>query len=149
MVFGAVVFLTLILDQAVKFFVVEQMRLHESIPVIPNIFHITYMKNPGGAFGLLPHQTSFFIIVTILLVVFIFFCYRYLPQRYTLLRIGLAFQMGGAFGNLVDRLRIGYVIDFFDFRVWPIFNIADMVIVIGALMIIYDLRSKWQDEEVG
>ena len=132
----------LLMDQGTKFFVTREMQLQESIPVIPNIFQITYILNPGAAFGLFAYQTFFFIIVTLILIVVILYFYRRIPNGYRLLKLGLSFQLGGATGNLLDRLRNGYVVDFLDFRVWPVFNVADMAVVIGMFLIIYELWKR-------
>ncbi len=139
MVFYFIVFSVLILDQVSKIFVVSRMEMFESIPVINNIFHITLLPNYGAAFGILPHQRGFFIGATLLVIVVIIFYIRQVPPQYKYLRLGLALQLGGAIGNLVDRIRLGYVIDFFDFRIWPVFNIADMAIVIGVCLLAIDL----------
>jgi signal peptidase II len=115
------------------------MVLYESIPVIPNIFHLTYIENPGAAFGLLANQRIFFIVITIIILIAVIYFYRQLKPGQILLKIALGMVVGGAIGNLIDRLRIGMVTDFFDFRIWPVFNIADSAIVIGMIYISYQL----------
>jgi signal peptidase II len=115
------------------------MVLYESIPVIPNIFHLTYIENPGAAFGLLANQRIFFIVITIIILIAVIYFYRQLKPGQILLKIALGMVVGGAIGNLIDRLRIGTVTDFFDFRIWPVFNIADSAIVIGMIYISYQL----------
>ena len=110
----------------------------ESIPIVKQVFHLTYILNPGAAFGFLAYQTNLFIIVTAGLVLGVLLFYRSLPLERVLVRYGLALVVGGALGNLVDRLRFGKVVDFLDFRVWPVFNLADSAIVIGACLLILD-----------
>jgi signal peptidase II len=140
-----IVLVTLLLDQFSKYIVTSSMLLGESLPVIPPVFYLTYILNPGAAFGLLANQTTFFIILSLLVIVAVLAVYRYLPKEKTLLRLALGLVVGGALGNLIDRVRLERVIDFLDFRVWPIFNLADTAIVIGAFFIIIDL---WRSDKV-
>ena len=91
--------------------------------MIPEIFHLTYVRNPGAAFGLFANKTPFFIAISLLVIFLIIFGGSLLETRYFLLRLALALQLGGALGNFSDRLRTGYVIDFLDFRFWLVFNL--------------------------
>jgi signal peptidase II len=102
-------------------------------------FRITHATNSGAAFGIFPNQGSFFILVAVVVVIAIVLYYRHLPTGDWLLRLSLGLQLGGAIGNLVDRLRFGYVIDFVDVGFWPIFNVADASITIGVILIAYCL----------
>ncbi len=121
------------LDQVSKFLVVNMMETGQSIPVIRNFLYLTYVRNPGAAFGMFPYRTVFLIVIAVVVMLFIVYYYRTLPGGFGLLRIGLALQLGGALGNLIDRLRSSYVIDFIDFRIFPpVFNLADTAIVIGV-----------------
>ncbi len=138
--------LIILIDQLTKLLVVNTMSQNESIPVINNIFHITYVHNFGAAFGLLAHRTGFFILVTVVVLLFILTFLRYLPKEQKLLRAALVLQLGGASGNLIDRVRVGYVIDFFDFRVWPVFNVADIAIVFGIGLLILDLARNAREK---
>ncbi|MCX7780362.1 MAG: signal peptidase II [Negativicutes bacterium] len=128
-----------ILDQATKYYIQQTMFLGMSVPVINNIFHITYILNPGAAFGIMEHKTAFFVIIAILLLAGIVYIFPRIPPECTLLRLGTGLMAGGAVGNVIDRVRTGYVVDFFDFRIWPVFNIADISIVIGVAFIIYTM----------
>ena len=124
---------TIILDQFSKNIVANQMTLYQSIPVINNFFHITYVENPGAAFGILAYQTWFFLIITSLVVIVLGYYLFTLKRDQLLLKIAFALQIGGAIGNFIDRFRTGYVVDFIDFKVWaPVFNIADVAIVVGV-----------------
>lgn len=134
----------LVLDQIVKAIVVKNMVLYQSIPVIKGFFHLTYVLNPGAAFSILRNQTTFFIIITILVVVFIVFYIPKIPKNNYFMLIGFGSVVGGALGNLLDRIRLAKVIDYLDFRFWPVFNIADMGIVIGAGLL---LIGFWQEEK--
>jgi len=136
--FFLIIALVLLLDQGSKAAVQMWMYQGESIPIVKQVFHLTYILNPGAAFGFLAYQTNLFIIVTAGLVLGVLLFYRSLPLERVLVRYGLALVVGGALGNLVDRLRFGKVVDFLDFRVWPVFNLADSAIVIGACLLILD-----------
>jgi len=135
----------LLWDQASKLYIVQTMEPGMSISVLENIFYITYVKNYGAAFGILQHQTGLFIAIAILLVLAVLYYYPRLPTGYRWLRIGIGLQIGGALGNMLDRMHNGYVIDFFDFRVWPVFNIADMAIVIGVGLLLWEILHMPED----
>ena len=138
-----------VLDQLVKVYIQNHMTVGMSIPVIDDIFHITYVLNPGAAFSILEHRTGFFIGVAVILFAAVLYFYPRIPKEYRLLRLGIGLQVGGAAGNLIDRMRTGYVVDFLDFRIWPVFNIADMAIVGGVGLILYSLLylQDKKDEE--
>lgn len=137
--FFFVIAATFLVDQGAKAAVRMLMYQGESIPVAPPVFYLTYIMNPGAAFGLLANQTYLFVSVTVLLVAGVLVGYRKLPPDRPLLYYGLSLVVGGALGNLVDRLRFGQVVDYLDFRVWPVFNLADTAIVIGAGLLILEL----------
>lgn len=125
----------LILDQITKYLAQTYLMEVGSIPLILDVFHLTYVENTGAAFSLLTGKISFFIIITALALAVSLYVYFRVDQKWVLLRFGLALVMGGALGNLLDRMRHGYVVDFFDFRVFPVFNVADSAIVLGAVLI--------------
>lgn len=136
-----------IIDQLSKFYIQTHMTIGMSMPVIQDIFHITYILNPGAAFGLFEHQTSFFVIIAICMVIAVIYFYPRIPRQYRLLNLGTGLMVGGAVGNVIDRIKTGYVVDFFDFRIWPIFNIADIGIVCGVGCIIFTIM--YLDKEDG
>lgn len=106
------------------------------------------MKNPGAAFGLLPNHQLIFLVMTFVVVIFIIFYHRRLRSHERVVKFALGLELGGAMGNLVDRLFFGQVTDFLDFRVWPVFNIADIAIVVGLLVLgwaVYSARSQEDD----
>jgi signal peptidase II len=138
--------LALVADQVSKYIIYTNMMPGESIPVFPPVFYITYVLNPGAAFGMLAHRTNFFILVSFLVIIGVMAGYRYLPRERTWIHNALGLVVGGALGNLVDRIRLGRVVDFLDFRVWPVFNLADTAIVIGALLLIIDV---WRSDKEG
>lgn len=133
-------FLIIILDQYTKHVVRQVIPLGTSwnpIPWLDPIVTLTHVRNMGAAFGLFPGLGTFFILVALIVIVSIVIYCHQLGEASLLLRIALGLQLGGATGNLVDRLTLGYVTDFVDFRVWPVFNIADSAIVVGTALLAY------------
>ena len=131
-----------IADQLLKKLFSGTMQLGESIPVLPGIFHLTYIQNPGAAFGLFENQTLFFIVIAAFLLAFLAFAYKELAAQGVWVRFGMSLLAGGAVGNLLDRVRFGAVIDYLDFRIWPIFNLADIGICLGAALIVWGLLRE-------
>ena len=135
----AVVIGILAADRFTKIFFSQILSVGESIPVIRNIFHFTLVHNTGIAFGLFKNQGVVFVIIPIIAIIFIAFNIYYHQHNTQVSRayiIGFALILGGAIGNLVDRILFGYVIDFIDLRIWPVFNVADSAITIGTLIIL-------------
>ena len=128
-----------ILDQFSKYIVVENMALGESIPIIEEVFHLTYILNPGAAFGMFAHKRLNFIAIAVIVIGIIIWARREILASPWEVKAGCGLFLGGAIGNLIDRARQGLVIDFFDFRIWPVFNIADIAICIGVGLIIWNL----------
>ena len=121
------------------------------VPMVGDYLRLTYVENRGAAFGLLQDQTAFFVFVGILVIGVIAASYRYLPRSGFRLHLALGLQLGGAIGNLVDRIRQGYVVDFVDFGYhanwWPVFNVADSAIVIGVALLALNALSPGPSEE--
>lgn len=134
-------------DRLTKVIVPRFMDLHESIPVIPGLFNLTYVKNTGGAFGILsswnnPMRRVFFVIASLAAILLLGYLYRQaVAGSARLLRISLAFIGAGAVGNLYDRAVSGQVVDFLDLYLrtwhWPAFNVADSAICVGAFLLAY------------
>ena len=123
-------------DQLTKSVVQQEMALHESIPVIPGFFHITYILNKGAAFGILEHQQWLFLIIALMLFLLYGIFRKKMPN--TPVVCGAAgLLLGGALGNAIDRTFAGAVTDFFDFRIWPVFNVADIGIVVGVALLLW------------
>jgi len=146
----------LVLDQATKAVVASRMTLFSTQPVVPGLFHITLVRNRGALFGLFqdlpdPYRGTLFTVVPVLaIILMLVFQYRTTLQD-TATQAGLALILGGAFGNLVDRLRLGYVIDFLDVFLgehhWPAFNVADSCISIGVALLLFDLLARgWHSQ---
>ncbi|MDD5686413.1 MAG: signal peptidase II [Elusimicrobia bacterium] len=133
----------LLVDQLTKYFIVRNFYLGESLPVINNIFHITYITNTGTAFGLLQNYGNIlliFAIVAIIIITISIYKQKGIPKTGLM---AFSVILGGAFGNLTDRLFRGSIVDFLDFRIWPVFNVADSSISIGiAILIIHSLFAK-------
>lgn len=140
-----------IADQLSKLAVASSLQLHETIPVIPGVFHITYVQNPGAAFGLFAYQRPLFIAVAALMIALAVFYRKRIQQESRLFQWAVTIGIAGALGNLIDRLRTGYVVDFFDFRMFPVFNIADIAITTGVILLIwttlFDTSKDRQIEE--
>ncbi|MGI6406799.1 MAG: signal peptidase II [Syntrophaceticus sp.] len=141
-IFLFTVFMALLIDQFTKGMIVNQMEPGESVPVISQIFHITYVRNPGGAFGILAHKTEIFVVMAVLFIILVSILPIYFPGRNLKMSCALGILTGGVMGNLLDRLRTGYVVDFLDFMVWPIFNAADICIFTGAIFLFVFIMKK-------
>ncbi len=139
---AAVAIALIVFDQMAKYLVSTTMALGSSIPVLPGLFHITYIQNPGAAFGILANQRWVFIAAGVAILLLSAWFYPRLRRESVWVRYGGALLLGGAVGNLIDRIWLGQVIDFFDFRIWPVFNIADIGIVIGVGCILYELLLR-------
>lgn len=148
--------ITVLLDQATKLQIMQSMRLHESIPVIPDFFSITYIRNPGAAFGLLASSSNgfrlaFFGLTSLFALVLLgTILYRLKPDDWSG-QLSVAAVFGGAIGNLLDRVRFGEVIDFLDVYVgtyhWPAFNVADTAISLGVCFLAFHLAFDKHEPE--
>jgi signal peptidase II len=134
-------------DQVSKYYVEKLILPGRSIPIVQNLFQLTLVQNPGVAFGLFRRSGPFlFIIVSILFIALFFFFLKGLSRKGLLWRLGLGLILGGALGNLIDRLRWGYVVDFLDFSLrghhWPAFNFSDLGIITGVAILCYKMLKK-------
>jgi signal peptidase II len=143
-----VALLAILADQVSKAYVVAHLALNNSwmpLDVIEPLFRFTHVHNTGVAFGMFQGGGVAFMVIPIIVSAVIVFYYRELPAQAWLVRLALGLQMGGALGNLIDRLRQGYVVDFFNVEYWPVFNVADSCIVIGVVLLAFEiLREEWQ-----
>ncbi len=128
---AAIVFL---LDQLTKFLVRAYLPFGYSFP-FDGFFRITHVHNTGSAFGILQGQNTPLIFVSVIGILVLALIYRSQPRPTNLLRLSLGLQIGGALGNLLDRLRLGWVTDFIDVGAWPVFNLADASIVTGLVLL--------------
>jgi signal peptidase II len=143
--------LSLPLDQLTKLWVSRSLTYADQLPVVEDFFYITHVRNPGAAFSLLadspePFRRIFFVVVTLLAIALIFSFYRRLAPGDRLAALALGLVLGGAVGNLLDRLRLGEVVDYLHFRLWsgyswPDFNLADSFIVVGVTLLVLELLA--------
>ena len=130
------------LDQISKAIVMRCMVPGESIPILQDIFHWTYVLNPGAAFGILSNQRMFLLVTGAALIMVTAYFYPLLKKSDACLRLGATAILSGAVSNLIDRIQTGCVVDFFDFRIWPVFNVADIAIVLGVSFMIYAILFR-------
>lgn len=134
--------LVVVADRVTKYLVVTNMTEGQSLPVVEGIFHWTYVLNPGAAFGMMAHNRILFLAVGAAVVAAVWYFRRDILAEGPLVRSGAALFLGGALGNLWDRAQTGLVVDFFDFRVWPVFNVADIAICVGAALVVLGIFRK-------
>lgn len=134
--------LVVVADRVTKYLVVTNMTEGQSLPVVEGIFHWTYVLNPGAAFGMMAHNRILFLAVGAAVVAAVWYFRRDILAEGPLVRSGAALFLGGALGNLWDRVQTGLVVDFFDFRVWPVFNVADIAICVGAALVVLEIFRK-------
>lgn len=141
MYYFLIIIAVVILDQIIKKAVVAAMALYESIPVIQEVFHITYIHNKGAAFSIMEGQINVLILLPLAMIIAaVIFMLIMRKKGHPLLMISVALIAGGGIGNLVDRIALGYVVDYLDFRVFPIFNLADIAVCVGCgLLVLYVL----------
>jgi signal peptidase II len=140
----------LLLDRITKHLVVENLAVGEMwnpIAFLKPFITITHVSNTGAAFGLFRDYGLIFAIVALVVVVGILAFYRYLPAGKLWLRISLGLQLGGALGNLLDRVLLGSVVDFIDIKFWPVWNVADMAIVSGVALLAFQLLFVEREDE--
>ncbi|MGA1863230.1 signal peptidase II [Deferribacter thermophilus] len=140
-------FIIIILDQYTKYLIKTNFEQYEVKPIIKGFFNLTYILNPGAAFGFLAtlnesYRQIFFVIITIIAIFIVI--YLFVKENKSFLRkLSYALILGGAFGNFIDRLFIGKVVDFLDFYVgnyhWPAFNVADSAISVGIFFLLLDI----------
>jgi signal peptidase II len=131
------------LDQATKAIVRSSLDRGESWPDPDSLLRIRYVTNTGAAFGILEDQTFFLIIMAFIGLAAIYLYYRYPPFEHGIVPIAIGMMLGGAAGNLIDRIRVGRVTDFVDFRFWPAFNVADSSISIGIVVLLAGYVFLW------
>lgn len=127
------------LDQVVKWVVQSQMTPYQSIDLWNGLVSITYARNPGAAFSILQSYPLLLAIITVVVFVLVWLNRRLLLDYPRIFQAGVAVALGGALGNFIDRVRQGYIVDYLDFHIWPVFNLADTAIVCGVGLIILGL----------
>ena len=142
-------------DQVTKEIVIRSMRLGESIPIVPGYFDLTFVLNPGAAFSLLATlpegiRNPFFIGISVTAAILIILYRFWYLRQHRLASASLGLILGGAVGNLIDRVRFGVVVDFLDAHLhqyhWPVFNVADSAISVGVTLMLLDMVLEWRKE---
>lgn len=146
-----IVIIGLILDIITKLNIVNNYDLYESKEIITNFFSITYIQNNGAAWSILEGKMLFFYIITIVALGFILYLYKSCNSSFQ--RLSIALVMAGTIGNFIDRIRLGYVVDFLNFIIlgydFPVFNVADMCLVVGCtLLIISFIKEEKQNGKI-
>lgn len=139
----------IVLDQWVKYLVVQQLALHTGFSVWNGILSVFYIHNDGAAWGMLSGNMLFFFVVTILVLIGLVVWYHRLNKPHVLETVAYVLIVSGAIGNFIDRLRLGYVVDMFQFEFidFPIFNVADVWLTLGVIVflghaVIFDRGDK-------
>lgn len=149
----------IIVDQLTKGLVQQKFTLGESIPVVPNLFHLTYVRNPGAAFGMLAYspdyiRTPLFFALPVIACFWLIYLIWTSRNKHLIHCLAYSLIFAGAVGNLIDRFSMNYVVDFFDFFIgthhFAAFNVADSSITIAAILLIFDVLflSKKNNESV-
>lgn len=122
-------------DQAIKFFVVNSLAVGESAPLIGNFLKVTHLRNTGAAFSLFTGYSTWLAIFGLLISLFVFYLHFRLPRQRVIWQFALGALLGGSIGNLIDRFLRGYVIDYLALPFWPVFNLADIMINCGVIIL--------------
>lgn len=145
-IFSIIILICVILDQASKYFAETFLSQIPTFPVIRNVFHLTYTQNTGAAFSMFSDKQIFLIILTGIFTLFLIILLWLIPKKkkYVLTNLALSLIISGAIGNLIDRVRLNYVVDFFDFRLisFAIFNVADVFVVCGCALLIFAILTN-------
>jgi signal peptidase II len=143
----AVAGIVLAVDQATKTLVRELMRLDQSIPIFGDFLKLTYVKNTGAAFGMFSHGRPVFVVATILAICLILFYHMKTKETNVWFNIALGLELGGAVGNLIDRVARGWVTDFIHFKQFAVFNAADSAITVGVILLLVTLTIDMVREQ--
>lgn len=137
-----------VIDQVSKFYALNYLKEIGSIPIIKDVFHLTYVENRGAAFGMFQNNQMIFVVVALLFSIFGLY-YLYKNKVHIIGKVGITLIISGAIGNLIDRVRLGFVVDYFDFKfVWDyVFNVADVFVVVGTILLcIYIIYFEEKDK---
>ncbi|MDD5678174.1 MAG: signal peptidase II [Kiritimatiellae bacterium] len=138
-------FVIVVLDQWLKLLIRQKFHLGESLPVIPGYFNLTYLRNTGAVWGILQHQNEWLVVLSFGVLILMAVFYRWLVDDRRVHCLAIGCMIGGIIGNLIDRIKLGWVIDFLDFHWaanhWPCFNLADAAICVGVA--IYAVSTLW------
>lgn len=139
-------------DQFTKTLAVNHLKGQDPFILFKNVFQFEYLENHGAAFGILQNKQIFFFIIVLIISVFIIWFYLHVPMTKKLLplRICAVFIFSGAIGNFIDRLKLGYVVDFFYFKLidFPVFNVADIYVTVGTFILAFLLLFYYKEEDL-
>ncbi len=128
-------------DQMTKKMVLQHFPLHSTRPLLFHVLYLTPTQNRGSAFGFFQGGVPFFAASSLAAIAFMLLAARRLKMNFSA-QLGFCVLLGGAFGNLWDRVRHQYVVDFLDLKFWPVFNVADVAIVLGTFLLVLDFMRK-------
>jgi signal peptidase II len=146
--FSAVAFTVVVFDQITKWSIIQAISIHDVYTVIPGFFNLVHIYNPGSAFGLFANHQGMLrnvllLTASVVALCFILYLHHNTPRHFHVLSVGFALIFGGAIGNMIDRIRMGRVVDFIDLYIgtlhWPAFNVADSAITIGMLIFAFHI----------
>ena len=139
-------------DQFTKYIAVVHLKDQPAIPIIPEVFELNYLENRGAAFGMLQNQKIFFVFVAAIILAVIAYVLYKTPEKkkYTILHVLLVLIASGAVGNMIDRLRLDYVVDFLSFVLihFPIFNVADIYVTVATAVLVFLLLFYYKEEDL-
>lgn len=139
-------------DQWTKLLAAANLKDQEPFTIIKGVFQLNYLENRGAAFGIMQNQQMFFAVIAGLILILLIVLYYKMPHtpRFYLLRFSFVLLCAGAIGNMIDRIRLNFVIDFFDFKLinFPIFNVADCYVVIACILFAVSILFYYSDEEL-
>ena len=149
MVYFIIIAAVILLDRVVKWAVSTNMEVGETIPLIENVFHITYVQNQGAAFSLMEGKTVILLVLpAVVMTAGIILLVIKRRTWHPMLCTGIAFVCAGGVGNFVDRALRGYVVDMFDFRVFPVFNVADIYVTLSVISLIILILFHYRDNDL-
>lgn len=132
--------ITILIDQIIKYLIITNLKFTDSINVIKNFFRITYLQNTGAAWSILSGNVVLLVLITLIALVFIYIILKKKKEYLKIEYLCYGLLIGGIIGNLIDRIRYGFVIDYLDFNFgefnYPVFNLADICIVVSAIILI-------------
>lgn len=138
----SIALIVVLIDQITKLLIKTNFQLNQGIPLVKDVFHLRYIRNFGAGFGIMQQQTWILIFISITVIGVILYYLDRIKDKEVLLQFLVGFVLGGTIGNLIDRIAYGYVIDFLDFRIWPVFNFADSFVTIGIIGLVVYLWRK-------
>lgn len=139
-----------IFDQLVKIAIVRHIKPIKTLVIVPNFLNFTYVENTGAAFGLLKNQRYFFIIISVVLIVAFFYFVIFHKISDKIFTAAVTLILGGGIGNFIDRIFLGYVIDYIDLAFFaPVCNLADFSICIGSFLLVFYIIFRYKCKDVG